>query len=202
MTADAEAAPPPGSPGAREQLRAWFAIGTQSLGGGPSTLYMVRATLVARRSWLSMHEFVQDWTLSRVSIGNHMTALAALIGHRIDGRRGVLVALAGLLIPSGVITAAMTGGFGFIRDLPAIQAALAGIAPVTIGMMLGLSFTMLRSTLGPRSSSLPLDLAVFGIATAAGFLVSEATVVVIVAGAVFGALFLGRDAPPPETVEG
>ena len=199
---EAQPSSPSKAPSAREQLRDWVVIGTQSFGGGASTLYLMRAILVVKRNWLTMGEFVQDWTLSRLSIGNHLTALAALIGQRIGGRRGVVVAVTGLLIPSGIITAILTGGFGLIRDQPAIQSALAGIGPVTIGMMLGISFMMVRTIISPRSWMLAVDLLVFGAAAVAGFFVTGSTMLVIVAGAVVGTLFLGRDDVPPETIEG
>jgi chromate transporter len=192
------APPQPAEPG--RQLRAWIAIGTQSFGGGASTLYLIRTILVGRRGWLTMEDFVQDWTLSRLSPGNHLTALAALIGQRIGGRRGVLLAVAGLLVPSAVITAILTGGFGFIRDAPAVRSALAGIAPVTIGMMFGISFLMIRTILSPRSWMLVLDIVVFAIATIAGFFVSGSTIAIILAGAVFGVLFMGREGAPPEAI--
>jgi chromate transporter len=163
---------------------------------------MLRSVLVGRHGWLSMREFVQDWTLSRLSIGNHLAALAALIGQRIGGRRGVVLAVVGLLVPAGAITALMTGGYGLIRDQPAIQAALAGIAPVTIGMMLAISSMLIRTIVGPRSWRLVFDLAVFLVAAGAGFLVSGSTIAVIISGAVIGVLFLGRDDVPPESVEG
>lgn len=185
----------------RDQLRAWVAIGTQSFGGGASTLYLIRTILVGRRGWLTMQDFVQDWTLSRLSPGNHLTALAALIGQRIGGRRGVVLAVAGLLIPSAVITAILTGGFGLIRDAPAVRSALAGIAPMTIGMMFGISFLMVRTILSPRSWMLALDTLVFAVAAVAGFLVTGSTVVIIIAGAVFGVLFMGREDAPPEALD-
>jgi chromate transporter len=196
--------PPTGDrapPTAFEQLRAWIVTGTQSVGGGPSTLYLMRSILV-RRGWLTDREFMQEWTLSRLSPGNHLTALAALLGQRIGGRRGIALALGGMLIPSGLITIAITGGFGFIRDDPAVQSALAGVGPVTIGMMVGITAILLGSVLKPVSVALVADAVLFGAALAAGFLVPGATIIVIVAGALFGLLFLGRDELPPETLEG
>ncbi len=197
--AERPAAAPP-SPG--EQLRAWVTIGTTSVGGGPSTLYLLRSILVGRRGWLTMREFVQDWTLSRLSIGNHLTALAALMGQRIGGRRGVVLAVGGLLIPAAAITALVTGGYELIREQPAIQAALAGVAPVTIGMMLAISMMLIQTIIGPRSPALILDLVVFLAAATAGFLVTGSTLLVILGGAVVGVLLLGRDDVPPETDEG
>ena len=144
-----------------QQLKAWFVTGTQSVGGGASTLYLMRSILV-RRGWITDREFLQEWTLSRLSPGNHLTALAALLGQRIGGRRGVVLALVGLLIPSGIITIALTGGFGFIRNDPAVESALAGVGPVTIGMMLGITAYLLRSVMNPLSIALAADVVLFG----------------------------------------
>jgi chromate transport protein ChrA len=95
----------------------------------------------------------------------------------------------------------LTGGFGLIRNDPAIQSALAGVAPITIGMMLGITGVLLRSVLQPISFAFVADAAVFVGAFIAGWLVPGATIVIIVTGAVLGALLLGRSELPPETVE-
>lgn len=186
----------------RDQLRAWVTIGTQSLGGGASTLYLMRTVMVLRRRWLTAHEFLQDWTLSRLSPGNHLTALAMLIGRRIGGRRGVAVAASGLLVPSGIITAVMAAGYGLIRNEPAVQSALAGVAPVTIGMMIGITAVMVRTAIRRDLPSAAIDLLVIAAAVVAGFLVPGATIVIIVAGAFVGVLALGRHEPPPDTTDG
>lgn len=183
-----------------QQLRTWIAAGTQSVGGGASTLYLMRASMI-RRGWLSDPEFLQEWTLSRISLGNHLTALAALIGHRLDGRRGIVLALAGLLIPSALITIALTGAFGLIRDDPAVVAVLAGVGPATIGMMLGITMVLLRSVVTPVLPRVLLDGAVFVAAVAAGFLIPGMTIAVIVTGAVIGVAFMGREELPPQSME-
>jgi chromate transport protein ChrA len=192
----ADEAPEARHPTAFQQLKAWFVTGTQSVGGGASTLYLMRSIMVSR-SWLTEREFMQEWTLSRLSPGNHLTALAALLGQRI----GIVIALGGLLIPSGLITIALTGGFGVIRDDPAVQSALAGVAPVTIGMMLGITAILLRSVLNPVSPALVADALLFVAAVVAGFAVPGATIIVIVTGALLGVMFLGRDELPPVTME-
>jgi chromate transporter len=190
----------PSTPTLWQQIRAWITTGTQSVGGGPSTLYLMRSIIVGR-GWLSEREFFQEWTLSRLSPGNHLTALAALLGHRLGGRRGVILALVGLLVPSAIITIALTGGFEFIRGDPAVTAALAGVGPVTIGMMLGISAMMLRSVVRPVLPGALADAAVFAAAMAAGFLIPEATIAVIVTGAMLGVAFLGRAELPQDAVE-
>lgn len=191
----------PAPPSEAQQLRVWIATGTQSVGGGPSTLYLMRRLLTGR-GWLTDREFLQEWTLSRISLGNHMTALAALIGQRLGGRRGVVLAVGGMLIPASIIAVGLTAGFEVIRDDPGIVAALAGVAPVTIGMMLGITSVLLRSVLRFTLPGIAIDAGLFIASLAAGLLVPGATILIIVAGAAFGVLFLGRDELPPEGPQG
>jgi chromate transport protein ChrA len=67
--------PPPSS---RTLARAWFDIGTQSVGGGTSTLFMMRRILVERSGWITLREFTEAWALSQLSPGIHLVALAGL----------------------------------------------------------------------------------------------------------------------------
>jgi chromate transporter len=157
--------------------------------------------LLTGRGWLTDREFLQEWTLSRISLGNHMTALAALLGQRLGGWRGVVLAVGGMLIPAGIIAVALTAGFETIRDDPAIVAALAGVAPVTIGMMLGITAVLLHSVLRVSLPGIVADAGLFVAALVAGLVVPGATILIIIVGAVIGVIFLGREELPPDAPE-
>jgi chromate transporter len=94
-----------------------------------------------------------------------------LIGHRVAGIWGAIIALAGLLIPSVTITIAITAAYTIVRELPAVNAVLRGIIPATVGVGLLLAAQMvwppLRSsrTEGriPLVLSILLIIAVIGI---------------------------------------
>ncbi len=135
-----------------ELARAWLIIGTQSVGGGPSALYLMRRELVERRGWLSHREFLEDWALSKLSLGINQIALTGMEGIRVAGVPGLAVALAAFLVPSGAITALMTAGYAAVRDEPLVRAALSGAAPVTAGMTVGLAYTFAQGSVrrGPR----------------------------------------------------
>mgnify|MGYP003348658925 CR=1 FL=1 len=60
--------------------RTWFAIGTQSLGGGPSSLYMIRSLMVERTRWIPPETFRECWSIGQASPGIHLVALAGLLG--------------------------------------------------------------------------------------------------------------------------
>ena len=182
------------SPSSRELARAWFDIGTQSVGGGSSTLFLIRRILVERLGWITMREFTEAWALSQLSPGIHLVALAGLLGRRIAGSRGVIVSVAGMMVPAAIITAIATALLGGVAQQPIMIAALAGIGPVAGGMTIGLALTLARPVL-QRGRYAIVDVAVIG--AAFGILLAglAQTIVVIFAAGAFGAALLGRERP-------
>ncbi|HEV2011800.1 MAG TPA: chromate transporter [Candidatus Limnocylindria bacterium] len=181
-------------PSSRALARAWFDIGTQSVGGGTSTLFMIRRIVVERMRWITLRQFTEAWALSQLSPGIHLVALAGLLGRQMAGLRGVIVSVGAMMVPAAVITAVATAFLGEIAQHPLTIAALAGIGPVAGGMTIGLALTMAQPVL-QRGRYAILDVAV--IAAAFGILLGELaqTIVVIFAAGVFGAVFLRRERP-------
>lgn len=159
------------------------------MGGGPSTLYLMRREFVERRGWLSHREFLEDWALSKLSLGINQIALAGLIGTRVAGRRGLLVSLLAFLVPSAAITLAMTVVYAAVRDEPLVRAALSGAGPVTAGMVVGIAYNFARQTVR-RGHRRFMDWAYGLIAMAAGLFSGLPPIAVIGIGAVVGVTLL------------
>src|SRR5712691_3959706 len=140
--------------------RSWVAVGTQSVGGGTSTLLLIRRLAVDRERWMSAREFGEAWALSQLSPGIHLVALAGLIGRRAAGWRGVAAAVAGMMIPAALITVALTAAYGLIAASPIARAALAGIAPVTGGMTIATAALLVRASARHGRTHLTIDVAV------------------------------------------
>lgn len=179
--------------------RAWIAVGTQSIGGASSTVYLMRSRLVERTGWLTRREFMESYSLSQLSPGIHLIALAALLGHRLAGVRGVLVSVAGMMVPAAIITVALSAALAGITGHPFTHAALAGVGPVTAGMTAGLAIISARSTVrrGWRGA---LDLTVIAIAFATFMGTTTSPAVVIIGCGLVGIFLLGRERPTTERV--
>jgi len=124
--------------------RVWFALGLQSFGGGVATLALIRRAAVDREEWITDLEFTRYWGLCQVAPGINLLALTILIGRKTGGASGILVALAGLLFPSVTITILMTAAYARVRHATAMQAALRGVLPATIGLGLVAALQMMR----------------------------------------------------------
>src|ERR1043166_2953462 len=125
----------------------WTVIGIQSFGGGSATLYLIRRVIVEQHEWVTDQEFTRYWGICQIAPGINILGLVILIGFHVSGAVGAALALAGLLLPSAAITAALTSIYTSIQDLPLVRAALAGIIPAAVGMGLLLAYSLLRPSL-------------------------------------------------------
>ena len=118
----------------RDLVRVWFALGAQSFGGGSATLTLIRRAVVEKYEWVEASDFDADWSLCQVVPGVNLIAVTILLGRRIAGIRGVVIGLAGLLLPSVLITVLLTALYVQIRTHPLVHSALTGVIPASVGL--------------------------------------------------------------------
>ncbi len=128
-------------------LRAWLQLGLNSFGGGAATIYLIRRAATEHHRWLSGDEFTRDFAISQLTPGINILALTILIGRRWGGARGVVLALAGLLVPSVTVTIALTAMFVQIQQFALVQAAVRGVVPATVGLGVVLAWSLAQPLL-------------------------------------------------------
>jgi chromate transporter len=177
----------PPRPSLMQLARTWFAIGSQSLGGGPSTSYMIRSLMIERTKWVPFETFRESWIIGQASPGIHLVALAGLLGHYLCGMWGIVVSVAAFVIPSAIITAFFTAGLQQVEQFPIVQWMLRGIIPATAGMTLSLAIFFGRST--ARKGKIGLaDWTVIIVATLLVGVVKAPVVLILLGAAIIGAL--------------
>src|SRR3989440_10747930 len=122
-------------PGKWQLFRIWASIGLQSFGGGASTTFLIQRAFIEKHRWLSMEEFMYFWNLCVLTPGINLVALTVLIGKKLGGVWGIVVSLAGLLLPSAIITCLLAATFVQIENVAAVQAVLRGVVPATGGII-------------------------------------------------------------------
>jgi chromate transporter len=182
-------------------LSIWTRIGLQSFGGGATTTLLIQRTFIEQTGWLTLEEFTRLWNLCLFTPGINLVAITVLIGKKLGGVTGIIVSLAGLLVPSAAITCLLTALFVQIAPLPAVQAVLRGIVPATGGIMLlvGLNFARPFLSKGPKAGRLFFIVGIFLIlGSALGVILAHLSVIAIVLGAaLFGGLLLSHRQTTP-----
>jgi chromate transporter len=169
--------------------RGWVVVATQSIGGGPATLLLIRREFVQRRAWLTQRQFLEDYALSKMGLGINLITMAGLVGSRVAGLRGAVVSLVALLAPAVAIAVGLTAGYVFIRDAAVVRAALAGAGPVAAGMTAGFALSLARQSVrrGPRAS---IDYGFSALVFSASLFADLSPLIVIPLGMAVGVLFL------------
>ncbi|CAH8705754.1 chromate transporter [Paenibacillus thiaminolyticus] len=176
----------PGYPALLLQLFITFLkIGPTTFGGGYAILPVIDREVTQKRQWLGAQEMGEITALSGAAPGGIGLNVAGLVGYRIAGLPGLIVAIAGIAMPTVFIMLALGMTAAWFRTNPYVQGALAGIKPTVIALIVYAAFRMgkdaLRHVFGWTVSLLSVALllwtpfnpiAVLAIGAAAG-LVSE-----------------------------
>jgi chromate transporter len=174
-------------------FRIWTNIGLQSFGGGASTSFLIQRTFIDKYGWMTMEEYMHMWNLCIFTPGINLVALTVLIGRKLGGTWGIVVSLAGMLLPSGLITCLLAAGFQLIQHIPTVQAIVRGVVPATAGIMLvvGLRFAQPLIRVAWKEGWLRLGLSVIFIAFCALTIITLkiSVIPVLLVTAVLGMLF-------------
>jgi len=186
-------------------LRIWMSIGLQSFGGGASTTLLIQRAFIEKHKWLSMEEFTYLWNLCILTPGINLIALTVLIGRKLGGVGGIVVSLAGMLLPSATITCLITVVFASVQHVHLVQAILRGVVPATGGIMLlvGLNFALPLIRRGYREGILYLLMyCIFIIVCAlAVILLRLSVIIVVLSAATLGAIFFSSKPGSPLLVQ-
>ena len=182
-------------------FRIWASIGLQSFGGGASTTFLIQRAFIEKYKWLSIEEFMHLWNLCVFTPGINLVALTVLIGRKLGGTWGIVASLAGMLLPSAMVTCLLATIFKQIEHVAAVQAVLRGVIPATGAIMLlvGFNFALPLIRRGYKEGALYLlASSVLIIACALAVILLKLAVIIVVLAAVFlGALFFSPKPASP-----
>lgn len=113
---------------------AFLVMGATSLGGG--VVAYLRTGLVARYRWVNDNEFVELLAISQSLPGLNATNISILVGDRLRGGPGALIAAVGMCLPGASLMTAAAFAYGIGGDDPMSRAFLHAIAAGAVGLVL------------------------------------------------------------------
>src|SRR6202051_3755023 len=106
-----------------------------SIGGGPATLAEMQHQAVAVHAWTTQREFADLFAISRAAPGPG-TMLSTLIGWKVAGLTGALVATVALYLPSSLLVYGAARLWGRWRGSVWHSAIERGLSPIAAGLIL------------------------------------------------------------------
>lgn len=127
-----------------ELFATFFKIGTFTIGGGYAMIPLIQREVVERRQWLSETEMLDAIALSQTMPGILAANIAALVGQRLRGVKGALVAVAGNIVMPIVFIILIAALFHHFKDIPAVQHAFMALRPAVVALIAAPVFTLAR----------------------------------------------------------
>lgn len=124
----------PGSTGALAMHLAL--LSSVSFGGIPSVLPDVH-NYVAANGWVSDREFADFFAVAQALPGPNMILMMSFIGWKVGGLPAAVAAALATCGPPCAIYFAAFGLWDRLRDAPVRRILRAGVAPLTVGLILG-----------------------------------------------------------------
>jgi len=125
--------------------------GVAGFGGGYSVLAQLRRDLVERRAWLSSEDFLILAELSKSLPGTPATNLLTLLGQRVHGTRGGILAACAFLLPSTILMMICGAAYSLLRSAPSITVFFDGMNAAMVGIVAAVTIDLGRSAIRSRT---------------------------------------------------
>jgi chromate transporter len=125
----------------------FLTIGATSFGG---VVPYLRGSLVDKQRWLSDKEFVEMLSISQSLPGLNATNMAILVGQKLKGALGAIVAVLGICLPGSVLMFIAGSIYRIHGDHAWVTGALKGVAAASVGLVLSTVVQLSKKSLEER----------------------------------------------------
>lgn len=135
-------------------------IGATSFGG---VLPYLRNALVTNRHWIDDREFVEMLSISQSLPGLNATNMAIMMGDKLRGLKGSIVAIIGICLPGGALMFAVGIFYHHHGDHAWVTAGLKGVAAAAVGLLLSTVVQLSKKSLAGNFDFLFVALTVLAV---------------------------------------
>jgi chromate transporter len=133
------------SPVLLELALQFLALSLLSIGGANAIIPEMHLRAVEVEHWMTDADFSQMFALSQAAPGPNVL-IVSLIGWKVAGVAGALVAMAAMCGPSSLLAYYVAHAWDRFRDAPLRIAIQRALAPVTVGLILASGYVLTRAT--------------------------------------------------------
>ncbi len=118
-----------------ELLLTFAKIGSFTFGGGYAMVPLIEREVIDRKGWVDPSEFLELLALAQSAPGPIALNTSVFVGYKVDGYRGALCSVAGVVLPSFVVILLVALYFTSLRENPAVEAVFKGMRPAVVALI-------------------------------------------------------------------
>lgn len=123
----------------------FFNIGAFTFGGGWAMVALMEKELVDKRRWIDREEFLDNLAIAQSLPGILAVNISILVGNKVCGRRGSVVAALGTVLPSFIIILLIAIFFVQVYDNPVVERIFKGIRPAVVALIIAPTFSTAKA---------------------------------------------------------
>jgi chromate transporter len=172
----------------------FFRMGVLTFGGGYAMVPVVERELIHKKSWVSMEEVMNYFTVAQITPGIVAVNLSTFVGCKRGGIPGGFLATLGFVLPGVGFITAIAAFLANFADRPAFQHAFTGVRVAVCALILDTVIKLVKGTFKDKKA-LPVYFVVFILST---FWSVSPVPLVIGSGLVGFLVFREKPAPKPQ----
>lgn len=111
---------------------AFFRCGIFGFGGGQATVPLIEQEVVNTFGWLTIGEFTDAYAFGNSLPGPITTKLSALVGYKVGGILGSLLAIVGMVLPSAIAVVLLFAFYLRNKEAKWLQGMMKGVRPIVV----------------------------------------------------------------------
>lgn len=123
----------------------FFKIGTFTFGGGWAMIPLIEREVVDKQNWIKREDFVDALAIAQSLPGVLAVNISILIGNKLRGLKGCLMATLGTILPSFLIILAIAIWFVQTYDNPVVERIFKGIRPAVVALIVSPVFSTAKT---------------------------------------------------------
>jgi chromate transporter len=124
----------------------FFKIGAFSFGGGYAMLPLIEREIVNSNNWITFKEFIDIIGISQMTPGPIAINSATFVGFKISGILGAIAGTLGVVTFSFILVSIANHYILKFKESYILKAALAGMRPALIGLIISVFFSLGRES--------------------------------------------------------
>ena len=123
----------------------FFKIGAFTFGGGWAMIPLIEREVVDKQNWIKREDFVDALAIAQSLPGVLAVNISILIGNKVRGLKGCLMATLGTILPSFLIILAIAIWFVQTYDNPVVEHIFNGIRPAVVALIVSPVFSTAKT---------------------------------------------------------
>ena len=123
----------------------FFKVGAFTFGGGWAMIPLIEREVVDKQNWIKREDFVDALAIAQSLPGVLAVNISILIGNKLRGLKGCLMATLGTILPSFLIILAIAIWFVQTYDNPVVERIFKGIRPAVVALIVSPIFSTAKT---------------------------------------------------------